>query len=140
MRAVYHSKFVACWLLVIATASGGLQTPELDQMTFEQVKAALADPNWVLVDTRRSDAFNGWALDGADRGGHFPGAVDFSASWLRVDFDDRKQRLANILKSKGVTRAKNVLLYSVKKSDRQCVAEWRCLTTMVFSGTCKGGV
>ena len=52
---------------------------------------------WVLVDTRATDAFNGWALDGIARGGHIPDAVDFPAQWLDLKQQDKAARLATAL-------------------------------------------
>ena len=95
-----------------------------NQVTTEQVVDAIADPNWVVVDTRASDAFNGWALEDIERGGHIPGAVDFSATWLDVDLEDRTQRLQQVLHTKGIDPADNIVLYSIRENDRQRVADF----------------
>jgi thiosulfate/3-mercaptopyruvate sulfurtransferase len=88
----------------------------------DDVKANVGKENWVIVDTRSNDAFNGWALDGAKRGGHITGAVDFSASWLKADQKDKK--LTEVLKSKGITADKKVVLYDANGKDAQSVADF----------------
>ncbi|MGL4968731.1 MAG: hypothetical protein ACRC5B_00990, partial [Fusobacteriaceae bacterium] len=49
------------------------------KLSTAEVQVALKNSEVVLVDTRISDAFNGWALDGVKNGGHIEGATDFSA-------------------------------------------------------------
>jgi len=83
-----------------------------------------SDDDWVLVDTRATDAFNGWALDGVKRGGHIPHAVDFPASWLDVDQKGKSERLAATLRTKGIERDKHIVLYSTDERDRRRVAAY----------------
>ncbi|MDB2384264.1 rhodanese-like domain-containing protein [Endozoicomonas sp.] len=88
----------------------------------EQVVKALNDDDWVVVDTRLNDAFNGWALEGVSRGGHIDGAVDFSANWLKVKADDSAQVLAEALETKGISKNKQIILYDVNGRDAKEVA------------------
>ena len=90
----------------------------------EDLKINIGKNNWVIVDTRSNDAFNGWPLDGVQRGGHIKGAVDFSANWLTVEVDHKKEKLIDALKSKGITSEKNVVLYDANGRDAQTVAEF----------------
>ena len=48
-------------------------------VTTADVQAALTDENSVVVDARINSAYIGWTLEGVERGGHSPGATDFSA-------------------------------------------------------------
>jgi len=79
---------------------------------------------WVLVDARSPDAFNGWALDDAKRGGHIPNAVGFSASWLSIEADGKTEQLTAALKSKGIDQGKHVVVYSMRLADRIVVTEF----------------
>ncbi|MFJ5716214.1 rhodanese-like domain-containing protein [Neobacillus sp. NPDC093127] len=88
----------------------------------DELKANIGKDNWVIVDTRANDAFNGWALDGVKRGGHIKDAVDFSADWLKVIVDKQDEKLTEVLKSKGITTDKNVVLYDANGKDAQSVA------------------
>jgi len=90
----------------------------------QKVVAALKDPNWVVVDTRLNDAFNGWKLDGVVRGGHIEGAVDFSANWLKVEDKNLHESLLEILATKGITPDKQILLYDVNGKDADNVAKF----------------
>ncbi|CAH2715607.1 Thiosulfate sulfurtransferase YnjE [Neobacillus rhizosphaerae] len=90
----------------------------------DDLKANLGKEDWVIVDTRSNDAFNGWALDGVKRGGHIKGAVDFSADWLKVKVDKKDKKLKEALKSKGISTDKKVVLYDANGKDAQTVAEY----------------
>ncbi len=89
--------------------------------TAEVVKIA-EDDDWVLVDTRPTDAFNGWALDGIARGGHIPRAVDFPAGWLDADVKGKTERLAAALKAKGIRPDRQIVLCGTSERDSQRVA------------------
>lgn len=77
--------------------------------------------DWVLVDARSPDAFNGWALDGAKRGGHIPNAVGFSASWLDIESETKTEQLTAALQAKGVVPGKNIVVYSIREDERVAV-------------------
>ncbi|MBI9012881.1 MAG: thiosulfate sulfurtransferase [Clostridiales bacterium] len=65
---------------------------------------AMNDENYVIVDTRLNDSYNGWNLDG--KPGHIEGAVDFSYNWLTAD----EELLTETLDNKGITAEKNIIL------------------------------
>lgn len=90
----------------------------------EDLKANLGKADWVVVDTRQNDAFNGWKLDGVERGGHIKGATDFSALWLDTKGDGIEERLVKTLSDKGITAEKNVVLYDANGSDAKKVADY----------------
>ncbi len=78
--------------------------------------------DWVVVDTRIIDAFNGWKIDNVKRGGHIKGATDLSVQWLKVD--DSTNLLQNILVEKGITPDKNIVLYDANGQDAEEVAQF----------------
>lgn len=96
----------------------------INKLETSQVLKVLKDQNWVIVDTRSNDAFNGWKLEGASRGGRIPGSVDFSANWLRVDSKEKQALLKNVLKTKSIIREKQILLYDCNGIDAQVVADY----------------
>lgn len=87
----------------------------------EDLKSKLNDSEWIVVDTRINDAYNGWSLDGVSRGGHITGAVDFSANWLVVENENKEQLLDEALKTKKITSDKNVVLYDANGKDAEAV-------------------
>ncbi len=113
-------------VLVLAGFSGLGWADELFQktLTATDVERITGDTDWVVVDTRLNDAFNGWQLDGVAHGGHLPGAVDFSANWLRVQDDEADKKLAEALKTKGIDKESAVLLYDSNGQDAQQVAQY----------------
>lgn len=84
---------------------------EFETVGIDELEAALSDDNAVVVDTRVSDAYMGWAVDGAERGGHIPGATDFSYRWLDSPYSDtenlegeaREQVLEQAIDAKGLS-------------------------------------
>ncbi|MFP4355028.1 MAG: rhodanese-like domain-containing protein [Phycisphaerae bacterium] len=58
-----------------------------------------------VVDIRSIDAYNGWPVGGAPRGGHVPGARSLPAKWLKyLDWPD-------IVTAKSLDKARGVILY-----------------------------
>ncbi len=97
---------------------------ETKTITTEEVEKNLESQEWVFVDTRENDAFNGWALDGVKRGGHIEGAVDFSADWLKVDVKGKENEIATDLEARGITADKNIVLYDANGEDSRAVADY----------------
>ena len=93
-------------------------------LSVSDVSNVVHDENWILVDTRATDAYNGWKLEGVQRGGHLPGAVDFPASWLDSNHKDRAEILSTALRAKGIEPHRHILLYGTNKEDRDRVAAY----------------
>lgn len=93
-------------------------------LTTSDVVRAIEDESWILVDTRPGDAYNGWKLDGIQRGGHLPGAVDFPATWLDSDRDDKGEVLSAALRAKGIEPQRHVVLYGTDRNDLERVATY----------------
>ncbi len=115
-----------CCVIGVADGSCGLaqQSSFNRQLSIAEVVTALADDQWVVVDARSTDAYNGWALDEIEQGGHIPGAVDFPADWIRVDVPQRAELLAKILRNKQIAPTNKVVVYSSQRDDRQRVAKF----------------
>jgi 3-mercaptopyruvate sulfurtransferase SseA len=84
----------------------------------------------VVIDVRPMAAYNGWALQREVRGGHIAGAIPFPLSWF--DTLDNAN-LLELLKSKGISRDKNVFLYGYDNRDAEAAGaklaglEFSCL-------------
>jgi len=61
------------------------------------------------------EAYNGWALKQEMRGGHIAGAIPFPLSWL--DSSDEVD-LVELLKGKGISRDRNLIVYGYGPKDR----------------------
>lgn len=134
-----HFKSLTAGLLVLLLAAGlftGCSKPAPAEtpapapespyttLTTEDLQKNLSAQDWVVVDTRINDAFNGWALEGVTRGGHIQGAVDFSANWLTVEKDGKDAILSEALTTKGITPEKHVVLYDANGTDALAVADY----------------
>lgn len=119
-------------LIALAACTGTTEKTEADtkeasaiqSISTEDLQEKIGHADWVVVDTRANDAFNGWKLDGVDRGGHIQGAVDFSVNWLKVDVEDKDEKLQDILTAKGITPEKNIVLYDANGKDAQEVGAY----------------
>ncbi|MBF0412970.1 MAG: sulfurtransferase [Desulfamplus sp.] len=79
----------------------------------EYIKSRMKDSDFVVVDTRTDEEFNGWQLYGEARGGHITGAVQLPYAWY---FKTDKtildyQEIKTLFDSKGVTKDKEVAAY-----------------------------
>ncbi|MGL6185825.1 MAG: rhodanese-like domain-containing protein [Clostridium chrysemydis] len=112
--------------LVSCTSKDDSKSPEAQTKTIttSEVKENLGKDNWVVVDTRSNDAFNGWKLDSVSRSGHIKGATDFSALWLDVSDKDKDEKLDKTLKDKGITPDKNIVLYDANSKDSKKIADY----------------
>ncbi len=93
-------------------------------LSTKEVQENLKDNSWIAVDTRLSDSYNGWILYDEARGGHIPNAEDFSANWIKVDAKDKENKLDEALKTKGITKDKNIILYDANGEDSKVVANY----------------
>ncbi|MBN2898012.1 MAG: thiosulfate sulfurtransferase [Clostridia bacterium] len=129
-------KYLALTLLLILTMAGcqekvsePAETPEVttevseasdavsDQLTATALMASVNDDTIIVVDTRQSDAYNGWDLGNNGLGGHIEGSVDFSYNWLTAD----AAVLDQALEIKGITSDKKVILYNDITANNEAV-------------------
>ncbi len=96
------------------------------ELTTKEVQKNMDSKNWILVDTRSSDSFNGWALEGDKRGGHIKGATDFSKNWLLPKFLTEKNitALNKRIEEKGISKDTNVILYDTNNKDHIAVEKY----------------
>ncbi len=113
-----------CVLFMFALGSCGLHADTREMLAVSDVARALEDDNWVVVDTRPTDAFNGWKLDGVKRGGHILGSVDFPAGWLNSNREDKNEVLAAVLRHKGIESGRNIVLCGTNERERDRVATY----------------
>ncbi|WP_423230501.1 rhodanese-like domain-containing protein [Clostridium cylindrosporum] len=113
------SVFTAC-----KTTEKSKKENNLKKISTGDLEKNINKSDWVVVDTRENDAFNGWKLDGVKRGGHIKGAKDFSAAWLSVDSKNKEKRLEGAIKVKGISPEKNIVLYDANGKDAIVVAKY----------------
>lgn len=91
--------------------------------TTQEIVDAMDKQDWVIIDTRISDAFNGWKIDGVSRGGRIKGAKNFSANWIGLD-DVDEDKLIKILDDKGIDKNKHLILYDTDGKDVKIVGDF----------------
>ena len=93
--------------------------PAYDALDTEQVKAKRGQPDWVIVDVRDPNSFNGWSLDGDKSGGRIAGAVNVAVEWVEKDMK-RHERSAG---GEGITEGeKQILLYGRTAAEASYLA------------------
>nr|WP_307760375.1 rhodanese-like domain-containing protein [uncultured Peptostreptococcus sp.] len=107
---------------------------KIETASTEDVEKALNDKDGksIVLDARINDAYNGWAVEGAKRGGHLPGSSDFSAQWLTSEYDEKenlegrsREKVLDItMEQKGLTPDKNVIVYDINGKDADEVAQY----------------
>jgi thiosulfate/3-mercaptopyruvate sulfurtransferase len=94
--------------------------PAYDTLGTEEVKVKRGQPDWVIVDVRDSNSFNGWALDGGKSGGRIAGAVNVAGEWVEKDM----KRVKEVLAAKEITRGdKQLLLYGRNDAEASYLAQ-----------------
>ena len=130
MKSTFKKACLIATLVITMTAMSACtkqeeaSTVEIKTISTEELKSKLGDNSWVIVDTRINDAYNGWALDGVERGGHIEGAVDFAANWLDVKADDKEKTLEKALEVKGIDKDKNIVVYDTNREDAKKVGQY----------------
>ena len=77
------------------------------------IQSRMSDDDFIIIDSRTDEEFNGWVLYGETRGGHIPGVVQIPYAWF---FKEDKtildyQDLKNMLESRGITTDKEITSY-----------------------------
>ena len=100
--------------------------------TTADVEKALSDGSAIVLDARLQDSYSGWALGSDARGGHIPGADNFSAFWLTCQYDEegnlegktREEVLADTMANKGISADKNIIVYDTNGTDAVAVCDY----------------
>ena len=79
----------------------------------------LKNPNYVIIDSRQDSYYNGFKDKNATRGGHIPGAIQFSCSWLNWIAPDKFESFAA---GKGITKDKTLVFYDTNPDNLACIS------------------
>ena len=101
----------------------------------------------ILIDARNADAYSGWALDGAKKGGHLSNAVNFSADWINADYSENtkgipaaenlttKDYLNREISANKMTKSNSYIVYDTNGKDAKKVAKY-LINTKGFRSVC----
>lgn len=95
-------------------------------ITTNEILEKINNPNWILVDTRDTNEYNGWNLSNLKTTGHIKGATDFSYNWLNKKYLDNKNEeiLKERLLEKGINSEKNIILYGVSETNMEQISNY----------------
>jgi len=82
--------------------------------TKDYISSRLGDSDFVIIDSRTNEEYNGWQFYGEARGGHIPGAVQIPYEWFYVSDNNTVLNYADLnwlFESHGVTTDKEVTSY-----------------------------
>ncbi|MDH3001089.1 thiosulfate sulfurtransferase [Chelonobacter oris] len=105
----------ACVLLALAACDGKTVT---DIETAELLQR-LDNSDFVIIDSRHDSFYNGFKSPNAIRGGHIPGAIQFSTTWLENISDDKFEQFAA---DKGITKDKTLVFYDDNPDDLERIS------------------
>jgi len=82
--------------------------------TKDHISSRLGDSDFVVIDSRTDEEYNGWQLYNEARGGHITGAVQIPYEWFYVADNNTVlgyENLKNLFESRGITADKEVTSY-----------------------------
>lgn len=90
---------------------------QIKQITTHHLSDLLGDSESIVIDTRPIAAYNGWPLNGEQRGGHIPGAKNIPLQW--TDYMD----WVEVLEEKNIPANKPIIIYGYTEDDSHSMAE-----------------
>ena len=78
-------------------------------VTKEYVNLNLKSDDFIIIDTRTDEEFNGWSLNKGIKGGHIPGAINLQSKLLEGLNDNEIKKM---LTKNGLSPEKNIVVYS----------------------------
>ena len=89
----------------------------LQEISTQQLLQILDDKEVVVIDTRPTEAYNGWQLHNEPRGGHIKGARTLPAKWSEyIDWIE-------IVRNKGILTDQKIIFYGYSDTEILAVAE-----------------
>ncbi|HEX6982595.1 MAG TPA: rhodanese-like domain-containing protein [Balneolaceae bacterium] len=89
----------------------------LQELTTKELQAFIEQKKGKLLDIRPMAAYNGWALQNEERGGHIPGAKSIPLQWTRyMDW-------VEVLQEKNIHKNEPVVVYGYDEKDSRWMAE-----------------
>ncbi|MBC7124903.1 MAG: sulfurtransferase [Bacteroidales bacterium] len=90
---------------------------EIRKITITELQKAVNEATAKIIDVRPVDAYNGWKLNGEQRGGHIAGAKSLPIQWIKyMDWIE-------MVRHKYIQPADNIIIYGYSENDSQKVAE-----------------
>ena len=114
-------------LLCILTTPGPVtaqHTSNLKALSVDDILTIKPKVDWLLIDTRLPDEYNGWRADQMTRGGHIPDSIDFCSSWLDLEIKDKSIKLKAVRQTEGIQPQKHIVLCSTIPLTNQKVASY----------------
>ena len=93
---------------------------DIQSVTLEQMEQLIQQHEWVLVDARESDRYNGWPSASAAQGGHIPGARNFDLEWISAE----QASIDRLLETKGIRPSRGIVIYGGGDLDARLLAQW----------------
>lgn len=93
---------------------------EMPSVSLAEMETKVQSQDWLIVDARDSDWFNGWPSAGDSVGGHIPGARNFDLAWMSSD----QTAIDSLMETKGIDPSQNLIVYGKDKQDAQVLAQW----------------
>lgn len=91
--------------------------PEPKKISTHELFNKIDQPETRIIDIRPIAAYNGWALEGEQRGGHIPGAKSIPLQWTEyMDWIE-------VLEEKNITKDSSIIVYGYDKEGSHQMAQ-----------------
>lgn len=90
-----------------------------ESISLQDVLSYQNDSQSIIVDTRGDSHYNGFKSPLAERGGHLPNAIQFSADWIGAIHPDYFEQFAY---DKGITKDKTIIFYDDNLDNLEIVS------------------
>lgn len=124
ITASKDGKKASCRITIIAPAA---------KATAAEVKSYISDTDekTVLVDARTADAYRGWALDGAEKGGHLENAVSFPAQAVtnaatpaKAEGTTAEDYWKKAMTAAGIAADRKLIIYDTNGKDANSISRF----------------
>lgn len=90
---------------------------EEKNISIEELEKNLDNKDYIIVDLRKDEAYQGYSIDGVARGGHIKNAIQFPVNWIEEVKNQKEKSLKDLLIEKGIKEDKTIVLYHSDNSQ-----------------------
>lgn len=108
-------------LILSTNLSFAKKDDSFKKISTSEVKNAIGNKDYQILDTRLTDEYNGWDLEKNGTGGHIESSTDFSFNWIGKITD---KELKTLMDNKGITKESNLILYNTNQKNSLKVANY----------------
>jgi sseA protein len=111
---LFFFSFISAIMVLFSCKTNSVRSVAIDELIKN-----IDNAQYVIIDVRNDSLYNGFKEEGAQRGGHIKGAVQFSKPWLDYIDDNLFESFAA---GKGISKDKTLVIYGSDADSINTVA------------------